>query len=163
MINTNIHLSPTSRQQSATNYFLQGFNCCQSVLLAFSDILKVDPETLKTIASGFGGGMGRLREVCGAFSGMVMMAGFISPAADPSIKEDRTKNYALVQHFAEKFKELNGGSIVCRELLGLAKNAAKESPVPSDRTAEYYKKRPCPIIIGNAAKIIAEYLANKQE
>ncbi|MBR3712221.1 MAG: C_GCAxxG_C_C family protein [Bacteroidales bacterium] len=163
MINTNIPLSPTSRQQSATNFFLQGFNCCQSVLLAFSDILKVDQETLKTIASGFGGGMGRLREVCGAFSGMVMMAGFISPAADPSIKEDRTKNYALVQQFAEKFKELNGGSIVCRELLGLAKNAAKESPVPSERTADYYKKRPCPIIIGNAAKIIAEYLANKQE
>lgn len=163
MINTNIPLSPTSRQQSATNYFLQGFNCCQAVLLAFSDILNTDQETLKTIASGFGGGMGRLREVCGAFSGMVMMAGFLSPAADPSVKEDRTKNYALVQQFAEKFKELNGGSIVCRELLGLAKNAAKESPVPSDRTADYYKKRPCPIIIGNAAKIIAEYLANKQE
>ena len=157
------NLSPTSRQQAATNYFLQGFNCCQSVLLAFSDILNADPETLKTIASGFGGGMGRLRDVCGAFSGMVMMAGSISPAADPSVKEDRTKNYALVQQFAEKFKELNGGSIVCRELLGLAKNAAKESPVPSDRTADYYKKRPCPIIIGNAAKIIAEYLANKQE
>lgn len=156
-------LSPTSRQQSATDNFHQGYNCCQAVLLAFSDILKVDPETLKTIASGFGGGMGRLREVCGAFSGMVMMAGFISPAADPSVKEDRTKNYALVQQFAEKFKELNGGSIVCRELLGLAKNAAKESPVPSERTADYYKKRPCPIIIGNAAKIIAEYLANKQE
>lgn len=163
MINTDLPLSPTSRQQSATDNFHQGYNCCQAVLLAFSDILNTDQETLKTIASGFGGGMGRLREVCGAFSGMVMMAGFISPAADPSIKEDRTKNYALVQHFAEKFKELNGGSIVCRELLGLAKNAAKESPVPSDRTAEYYKKRPCPIIIGNAAKIIAEYLANKQE
>ena len=163
MINPNIPLSPTARQQAATNYFLQGFNCCQSVLLAFSDILNADPETLKTIASGFGGGMGRLREVCGAFSGMVMMAGFISPAADPSVKEDRTKNYALVQQFAEKFKELNGGSIVCRELLGLAKNAAQELPVPSDRTADYYKKRPCPVIIGNAAKIIAEYLTNKQE
>ena len=163
MINTNIPLSPTSRQQSATDNFHQGYNCCQAVLLAFSDILKADPGTLKTIASGFGGGMGRLREVCGAFSGMVMMAGFISPAADPSVKEDRTKNYALVQQFAEKFKELNGGSIVCRELLGLAKNAAQESPVPSDRTADYYKKRPCPVIIGNAAKIIAEYLTNKQE
>jgi len=163
MINTDLPLSPTSRQQSATDNFHQGYNCCQAVLLAFSDILNTDQETLKTIASGFGGGMGRLREVCGAFSGMVMMAGFISPAADPSIKEDRTKNYALVQQFAEKFKELNGGSIVCRELLGLAKNAAKESPVPSERTADYYKKRPCPIIIGNAAKIIAEYLANKQE
>ncbi len=112
------NLSPSSRQQSATNFFLQGFNCCQSVLLAFSDILKVDQETLKTIASGFGGGMGRLREVCGAFSAMVMMAGFISPAADPSIKEDRT--------------------------------------------AEYYKKRPCPIIIGNAAKIVAEKIAEMQ-
>lgn len=156
-------ISPTSRQQSATAYFKQGYNCCQSVLLAFSDILTTDPETLKTIASGFGGGMGRLREVCGAFSAMVMMAGFISPAADPSVKEDRTKNYALVQQFAEKFKAENGGSIVCRELLGLAKNAAQESPVPSDRTADYYKKRPCPVIIGNAAKIIAEYLTNKQE
>ena len=163
MINTDLPLSPTSRQQSATDNFHQGYNCCQAVLLAFSDILNTDQETLKTIASGFGGGMGRLREVCGAFSAMVMMAGFISPAADPSIKEARTKNYALVQHFAERFKELNGGSIVCRELLGLAKNAAQESPVPSDRTADYYKKRPCPVIIGNAAKIIAEYLANKQE
>ena len=86
MINPNIPLSPTARQQAATNYFLQGFNCCQSVLLAFSDILNADPETLKTIASGFGGGMGRLREVCGAFSGMVIMAGFLSPAADPSVK-----------------------------------------------------------------------------
>ena len=162
MINTNIPISPTARQQAATNYFLQGFNCCQSVLLAFSDILNADPETLKTIASGFGGGMGRLREVCGAFSGMVMMAGFLSPAADPSVKEDRTKNYALVQQFAEKFKELNGGSIVCRELLGLDKKAAKESPVPSDRTAEYYKKRPCPVIIGNAAKIVAEKIAEMQ-
>ncbi len=163
MINTKLPLSPTSRQQSATDNFHQGYNCCQAVLLAFSDILKVDQETLKTIASGFGGGMGRLREVCGAFSAMVMMAGFISPAADPSIKEARTKNYALVQHFAERFKELNGGSVVCRELLGLAKNATQESPVPSDRTADYYKKRPCPVIIGNAAKIIAEYLTNKQE
>ena len=162
MINTNIPISPTARQQAATNYFLQGFNCCQSVLLAFSNILNADPETLKTIASGFGGGMGRLREVCGAFSGMVMMAGFISPAADPSIKEARTQNYALVQHFAERFKELNGGSIVCRELLGLAQNAAKESPEPSDRTAEYYKKRPCPVIIGNAAKIVAEKIAEMQ-
>lgn len=155
-------ISPTSRQQSATAYFLQGYNCCQSVLLAFSDILDTDPKTLKTIASGFGGGMGRLREVCGAFSAMVMMAGFISPADNPAIKEARTKNYALVQDFAEKFKAENGGSIVCRELLGLAQNTTKESPVPSDRTAEYYKKRPCPLIIGNAAKIVAEYLANQQ-
>ena len=162
MLQSPTPISPESRRQAAMDYFLQGYNCCQSVLLTFSDLLETNPETLKTISSGFGGGMGRLREVCGAFSAMVMMAGFISPADNPAIKEARTKNYALVQDFAEKFKAANGGSIVCRELLGLAQNAAKESPVPSDRTAEYYKKRPCPIIIGNAAKIVAEIIAEMQ-
>ena len=158
MVNGNININPDARRQAATDNFKHGFNCCQAVLLAFSDILKTDEQTLKVIASGFGGGMGRLREVCGAFSAMVMTAGFLSPADCPEIKEARTKNYALVQEFAKRFKAENGGSIVCRELLGLAKNTVQESPVPSDRTPEYYKKRPCPVIIGNAAKIIAEKL-----
>jgi C_GCAxxG_C_C family probable redox protein len=158
------NFTPEDRKQAAINNFKQGFNCCQAVLLAFSDILKTDKETLKVIASGFGGGMGRLREVCGAFSAMVMTSGFLSPADNPEIKEARTRNYALVQEFAEKFKAENGGSIVCRELLGLSKTPVQEPPVPSDRTAEYYKKRPCPVIIGNAAKIIAEVMsANKKE
>ena len=156
---TNISINPEERRKMAMDYFLQGYNCSQSVLLTFSDVVEADPKMLKIIASGFGGGMGRLREVCGAFSAMVMMAGFISPADDPTIKESRTKNYALVQSFAEKFKLENGGSVVCRELLGLSKTPVQESPEPSDRTAEYYKKRPCPEIIGNAAKIVAEYLA----
>ena len=156
----NISINPEERRKMAMDYFLQGYNCCQSVLLTFSDVIEADPKMLKIIASGFGGGMGRLREVCGAFSAMVMMAGFISPADDPTIKESRTNNYALVQSFAEKFKLENGGSVVCRELLGLSKTPVQESPVPSDRTPEYYKKRPCPEIIGNAAKIVAEYLVN---
>ena len=132
------------KQQSATNYFLQGFNCCQSVLLAFNDILKVDQETLKTSASGFGGGMGRLREVCGAFSGMVMMAGFISPAADPSIKEDRTKNYALVQQFAEKFKELNGGSMCAVNSSASPKTPQKNRPCLQTALPNITKKAPAP-------------------
>ncbi|MBP5501707.1 MAG: C_GCAxxG_C_C family protein [Bacteroidales bacterium] len=155
---TNISINPEERRKMAMDYFLQGYNCSQSVLLTFSDVIEADPKMLKIITSGFGGGMGRLREVCGAFSSMVMMAGFISPADDPTIKESRTNNYALVQSFAEKFMLENGGSVVCRELLGLSKIPTTESPVPSDRTPEYYKKRPCPEIIGNAAKVVAEMI-----
>ena len=141
--------------------FRQGYNCCQAVTLAFSDLLSEEGFSagqLALIGSGFGGGMARMREVCGSFSGAVMMAGFISPAADPTTKEARRDNYALVQEFAEEFKRRNGGSIVCRELLGLD-SAAKEGPVPSERTPEFYRKRPCEQIIGNAAMMVAEYLS----
>ena len=141
-------------------FFKQGFNCCQSVVMTFSDIAGLEPEILAKIASGFGGGMGRMREVCGAFSGMVAVSGFISPAADPSSHEARTASYALVQDFARKFRERNGGSIICRELLGLTRNV-KESPAPSERTTEYYKKRPCEQIVGTAAYIIAENLLER--
>lgn len=141
--------------------FRQGYNCCQAVVLSFKDILETNnlasEEVLKVIGSGFGGGMARMREVCGSFSGAVMMAGFISPASDPEVKSDRTANYALVQNMAEEFRQLNGGSIVCRELLGLSP-LQKEGPVPSDRTPEFYKKRPCEQIIGNSAFIVAERL-----
>ena len=106
--------------------------------------------------------MARLREVCGSFSGAVAMAGFISPADDPSVKEARTATYALVQKMAAEFKELNGGSIVCGELLGLRKRQDTESPEPSDRTPEYYKKRPCPQIIYNSALIVARNLLERQ-
>ena len=144
--------------------FRQGYNCCQSVILAFSDLLSGDitEEQLAVLGSGFGGGMGRMREVCGSFSGAVMMAGFISPASDPSVKESRRDNYALVQKFAEEFRRLNGGSIVCRELLGLTQTA-KEGPTPSERTPEFYRKRPCEQIIGNAAFIVAEKILSDSD
>lgn len=157
--------SPEERAERARNNFLNGYNCCQSVLLAFSDLLEsqVSAELLSVIGSGFGGGMARLREVCGSFSGAVAMAGFISPADDPSVKEARTANYALVQKMAAEFKELNGGSIVCGELLGLRKRQDTESPEPSDRTPEYYKKRPCPQIIYNSALIVARNLLERKQ
>ena len=152
--------SPEERAEKAMALFRQGFNCTQSVILAFADVLEASgmasEQLLKIIGSGFGGGMGRMREVCGAFSGCTMMAGFISPADVPADMEARKANYAIVQEFAEKFRQVNGGSIVCRELLGLGKAATPESPAPSARTAEYYRKRPCPQIIGNAARIVAE-------
>ena len=152
---------PLQRAAAAGEYFRQGYNCAQSVVLSFADILEADGfadrKILATISADFGGGMGRMREVCGAFSGCTMMAGFISPANDPSVMDSRKANYALVQEFAAAFRESNGGSIICRELLGLQAKA-QESPAPSERTAEYYRKRPCSAIVEQAALIVAEKL-----
>jgi len=125
--------------------------------MAFADILEaegLDEQMLKTIGSGFGGGFARLREVCGSFSGCTVMAGFMRPAVSPGL-ERRKANYALVQEMAAEFRKRNGGSIVCAELLGL-RERRPESPAPSERTEEYYRKRPCPEIIRNAATIVAE-------
>ncbi len=138
----------------------EGYNCCQAVVLAYNDLFDIDDSTAAAMSSGFGGGMGRMREVCGSVSGMVMLAGLIAPATDPSIKVDRTKNYALVQEMAGEFKALNG-SIVCKELLGLvpmgsSQPVQNESPEPSDRTPEYYKKRPCEELVGISARIVGE-------
>ena len=149
---------PAGRGALAEQYFYEGYNCCQSVLMAFSDILKANglasEELLKVIGSGFGGGFARLREVCGSFSGCTLLAGFIRPATGTD-KTVRAANYALVQEMADEFRTRNGGSIVCAELLGL--NGRKpEGPVPSERTADFYRKRPCPEIIRNAATIAAE-------
>ncbi len=154
---------PTERGARAERYFNNGYNCCQSVVLAFSDLIAescgLDESTIASMCSGFGGGFGRLREVCGAVSGMTMMAGFMIPASDPSDKQSRTANYALVQEFAAAYREENG-SIVCRELLGLSK-ASHEGPAPSDRTPEYYRKRPCGQLVHLAATIVARKLASQ--
>ncbi len=164
MIKLPSDFSPAERGQRAGGLFRQGYNCCQSVLLAFADVLELNAlagkEVLAAIGSGFGGGMGRMREVCGAFSGMAAMSGFISPAVNPAIMDERKENYALVQKFAGQFKDCNGGSIVCRELLGIPNGKGggetPENPLPSARTAEYYRKRPCVEIVSNAARIVAE-------
>lgn len=146
------------RVEKARGLFNSGYNCAQSVLLAYNDIAGMDDRTAAVIASSFGGGMGRLREVCGTVTGMSMIASLISPAPDPSDKAARTSNYALVQNFAEQFKVENG-SIVCRELLGLGR--VKESPEPSERTQEYYKRRPCAEYVASAARIVGQYLMEK--
>ena len=149
---------PVERGERARGYFLEGYNCCQAVLLAFSDVLASNglagEDLLKTIGSGFGGGFARMREVCGSFSACTVLAGFIRPATSPGI-EERKANYALVQEMAETFRERNDGSIVCRELLGL-QGRGPEGPQPSVRTADFYRKRPCGEIIRNAAVIAAE-------
>ena len=152
------------RVAKARMLFKEGYNCCQAVVLAYNDIFGIDDRTAAALSSGFGGGIGRLREVCGSVSGMVMLAELIKPASDPSDKASRTGNYALVQEVTGEFKAMNG-SIICKELLGLTSCKsgssegavhAQESPVPSDRTPEYYKKRPCEELVGISARIIGE-------
>ena len=156
------------RVEKARRLFKEGgYNCCQAVVLAYNDVFGLEDELAASLSSGFGGGMGRMREVCGAVSGMVMLAGLIRPASDPSVKNWRTANYALVQKMAGKFKEING-SIVCKELLGLVPMgsctpAPKESPEPSDRTPEYYKKRPCEEMVGIAARIVGEQILHSAQ
>ena len=156
-------INPAERQERAEKFFMEGYNCCQAVLLAFQDILPVDRSALLRVASGFGGGIARMREVCGTVSAMAMIAGFLLPAEDPSNLQQRRDNYALVQRFAQAFKEQKG-SIVCREILGLRKpepGAPMESPMPSARTPEYYKTRPCAATVGIAARIVADYIKDE--
>lgn len=149
------------RARKAKQNFLDGYNCCQSVMLAFSDVFEADELTLSTIASGFGGGLARMREVCGTVSAIGMAAGFISPAVHPKNMEERTTNYALVQELAGEFRKENG-SIICAELLGLRPKKEIESPAPSERTEEYYRKRPCPELVACSARIIARKLLSMQ-
>lgn len=141
-------------REIAEKYFTDGYNCAQAVFLAFSDELGVDTDTAAAISAPFGGGMGRLREVCGAVSGMFMALGCLYGKYSPDDAEAKKQQYADVQVLAHKFEEING-SIICRELLGLE---GKSVPTPEKRTSEYYKKRPCKDMVGDAAEIFAEYL-----
>lgn len=152
-------ISAEERAMRAKKYFQEGYNCAQSVALAYADITNLDESMVATITASFGGGMGRLREVCGAVSGMAFVASFVAPCPTADNAEAKKANYALVQEFAEAFRKQNG-AIVCRTLLGL--DCPKEEPTPSPRTAEYYKKRPCADLVYDAALIIGEYLANNQ-
>ena len=144
-----------TRKEAAMDYFMKGYNCSQSVVLAFEDLLPVDKNTLSKIASSFGGGMGRLREVCGAVSGMFMVVGLLYGYDGPETGDIKAGHYARIQELAHRFEEKNG-SIVCRELLNL--KTLRDEPVPEKRTNEYYRKRPCPELVGDAAGILEEYI-----
>lgn len=138
----------------ACKNFREGYNCAQSVLLAFSDKINLEKESALLLASSFGGGMGRLREVCGAVSAMFMIAGFLRGYTTPADDVVKTNHYKLIQDLAEEFKSVQG-SIICRELLGLE---GKSSYIPSKRTEEYYVERPCENCIRWAADIIENEL-----
>ncbi len=144
-----------SRKQAAMRYFLEGYNCAQSVVLAFKDLVDMDEDTLLKVACSFGGGMGRLREVCGSVSGMFIIAGLLYGYSGPETGDVKKEHYARIQQLAHSFEEKHG-SIVCRELLGL--NVKHDVPEPEARTKEYYVKRPCRTIIGDAVEILEDFL-----
>ena len=145
----------------AVDNFMQGYGCCQSVVAAFADIYGLDDVMAKRIAAGFGGGVGRMRMLCGAVSALVILAGLESGQTAADDREGKSACYKLVQQLLATFKERNG-SIVCAELLGLG--GVKPQPVthvPDERNAEYYKVRPCARKVESAARVFAEYLDGK--
>lgn len=141
------------RAEKAAKLFLEGYNCAQAVFVAYSDLTGLTPEYAAKLASSFGGGMGRLREVCGAVSGMFMVAGILYGYDHCDDDEKKKAHYALIQELAAKFKEQTG-SIICREIL---KNPPSD-PAPSPRTAEYYAQRPCARMVYLATQIMEDYI-----
>lgn len=142
----------------AQENFNKGYNCSQSVLLAFGDKTGLDDKTALLLSSSFGGGMGRLREVCGAVSGMFMVIGLLYGYSAPADHAAKSAHYARLQTLAKRFSD-ETGSIICRDLLALGKGA--DNPVPEKRTEQYYKKRPCGELVYIAAKITQEYIESQ--
>lgn len=138
-----------SKSDKAKQLFMSGYNCSQAVAAAFAEEMNMDEALVKRLTTGFGGGIGRMREVCGTISGMA----FVISALYDGEKGDI---YAIVQENAGRFKEENG-SVVCRELLGLEAKGT-DSPVPEKRTQQYYKKRPCAELVAMSAEILEDYI-----
>lgn len=157
-----MELEKSRYAKRAMALFKEGYNCSQAVVLAFSDQYGLDEETAARFCSAFGGGLSRLREVCGSVSGMCMVAGLKYGYSDPKAREEKAEHYRRIQELAARFAAENAQhSIVCRELLGL-KKGVKEAPVPEERTEEYYKKSPCVELVGTAAAVLEEYIREKE-
>ena len=150
------------RVEQAVENFMQGYGCCQSVVAAFADLYGMDDLTAKRIAAGFGGGVGRLRMMCGAVSGIVMLAGLDCGQTEGSDRDGKSACYKVVQELLAQ-SEAENGSLICAEILGLkGHEKAHSSYIASPRTAEYYKKRPCAAKVESAARIFARYLKAKE-
>jgi len=141
------------RTEQALTYFNDGYNCSQAVFMAYSDLYDMDKELAAKISSSFGGGMGRLREVCGAVTGMFMVLGLHYPAIDVKNKAAKTTNYAAVQRTAAEFKQ-EMGSFICADLLNIKR--APENPTPSERNVKYHALRPCDRCVAMAAEILGK-------
>ncbi|MBQ0023189.1 MAG: C_GCAxxG_C_C family protein [Prevotellaceae bacterium] len=145
------------RVNRAVDYFKQGYGCCQSVVAAFADLYGLTDQQAKLVAAGFGGGVGRMRMMCGAVSGLVILAGLSDGQTEGADREGKAHCYQVVQQLLARFKEVNG-SIICAELLGLKGPVPMGNFIPDERNAEYYKKRPCGAKVESAARVFAEYL-----
>ncbi len=149
----------TNHPEKALEYFASGCGCAQAVLLAFSDVTGLDEDTLLRLGSSFGGGMGRMREVCGACTGMFAVAGLLYGSYDVNDNKAKSEHYALIQDMANRFKKEHQ-TIICRELLN---NMASSTPNATPRTKEFYKVRPCAAFVVTAAKILDEIIEEKSK
>ena len=149
------------RIEKAVELFKEGYNCSQSVVAAFADMYGFTNEQALKMSASFGGGIGRMRQTCGAACGQFMLAGLETGCTEGKDREGKENNYKVVQALAEEFRKRNG-SLICAELLGLSKTAPTPA-TPEARTAEYYKKRPCVKMVEEAARIWCEYLSTNSE
>lgn len=149
-----------NHSEKAARLFAEGYNCCQAVLVAFAKDCGMDEDVAAKLSSSFGGGMGRMREVCGAVSGMFMVAGLLAGYGNSDGKERKDEHYKLIQTLAEEFKAVHK-SIICRELLGNLGDST--APVSSPRTAEYYKVRPCVGFVITAAEILDKHFFSEEK
>ena len=141
------------REYRGASLFMEGYNCAQAVIMAFSDMIGMDEKVCAKLSSSFGGGMGRMREVCGAVSGMLMVAGILYGYDGPEEGQIKKEHYARVQELAENFRK-ETGSIICREIL---KNPPSD-PSPTPRTEEFYKERPCARMVVQAIRAMEQYI-----
>ena len=147
------------RKEYAKQLFYEGYACSQAIVMAFSDLLDVDQEQLKKISLPFGGGIGRLRLTCGAFSGMIMVTSLLFSNYE-DVEENKIKTYEIVQELAKRFEEVHT-TLSCEKILELAQIDIQIGGSPEARTDEYYKKRPCGKVVYQAAKILEDYLIEK--
>ena len=150
----------TLHEEKALNYFRDGYNCSQAVMLAFCDVMDMDEKTALKISSSFGGGIARMREVCGAVSGMFMVAGMLYGYTGAEDKVEKDNHYKRIQQLAGQFKEING-SYICRELLKGVDYTSDH--ISADRTTEFYKLRPCERMVCDAARLMDMYIENNRD
>ena len=163
-------------EETAQGFFEEGYNCCQSVFLVFGERYGFDRETACRLSASFGGGVGRLRQICGAVSAMALVCGLETGAVTGADQEGKAYNYENVQRLAARFEE-QAGSLICRELLGLDKKEWNEEPgdlfaameggmgkfQPQARDEKYYATRPCKKLIGLAAKLAEDWLLERRQ
>lgn len=148
------------RVQRAVELFMSGYGCCQSVVAAFADLYGLTHEQALLVSAGFGGGVGRMRMMCGAVSGLVILAGLAEGQTEGADREGKARCYRLVQELLAESKAENG-SIICADLLGLDGPVPMGNFVPDERNADYYRRRPCAAKVESAARIFANYLDRK--